>query len=192
MSATKKIQVVVGYDFSPTAEEALARALDVACRAPQHTLHVLAALDPHHGLAVAPTLDVTYEYAEKIQRLAAERISSALAGRDAAHEVQFFVHARIGSASDELLRIAEEVGADLIFVGSHGRTGIRRILLGSVSERIAREARCPVMIVRHKDYKDVELDTIVTRDEAPHRYARPHRYSYVDQRVITRPANWPL
>jgi nucleotide-binding universal stress UspA family protein len=187
-----KIQVVVGYDFSPTAEEALARALDVACRAPQHTLHVLASLDPHHGLAVSPTLSVDYAYAEAIQKLAAERISRALDGRASAHEVQFFVHARIGSAAEEILRLAEEVGADLIFVGSHGRTGIRRVLLGSVSERVAREARCPVMIVRHKDYQDVELEQIVARDEAPHRYTRPHRYSYVDQRVITRPANWPL
>ena len=192
MTAAKKIHVVVGYDFSHTAEEALARALDVACRAPQHTLHVLAALDPRQGLAVSPTAAVDYAYAEKIQKLAAERITAALAGRAAAHEVQFFVYSRIGSAAEEILRLAEEVGADMIFVGSHSRTGIKRVLLGSVSEHVVREAKCPVMVVKPKDYPDVELETIVESETPHHRYARPHRYSYIDQRVITRPANWPL
>ncbi|HTJ47231.1 MAG TPA: universal stress protein [Kofleriaceae bacterium] len=192
MTTLKKIHVVVGYDFSGTAEEALARALDVACRAPQHTLHILAALDPRQGLAVSPTVAVDYEYAEQIQRLAGERITAALAGRASMHEVQFFVYARIGSASEEILRLAEEVGADMIFVGSHSRTGIRRVLLGSVSEHVVREAKCPVMVVKPKDYAEVELEQIVESPEPHHRYARPHRYSYVDQRVITRPANWPL
>jgi nucleotide-binding universal stress UspA family protein len=187
----RRPQFVVAYDFSPSAEEALMRAIDAASRAPQHVLHVVAAIDPSHGLAVLPTADVTYGYAERIQDLVAERITATLAGRAGA-AVHYFVHARIGGAADEILLLAEEIGADLIFVGSHGRTGLRRALLGSVSERVVREARCPVLVARHKDYADVDLRAAISADRPHRRYVRPHRYSYVDERVITRPDDWPL
>jgi nucleotide-binding universal stress UspA family protein len=187
---TRRPQFIVAYDFSPSAEEALVRAIDAASRAPEHVLHILAAIDPAHGLAVLPTRDVTYRYAEQIQTLVAERVGSALVGRSA--QVHFFVHARIGKPADEILSLAAELGADLIFVGSHGRTGLGRALLGSVSEQIVREARCPVLVARAKAYADVELKPIAEHEHAAHRYARPHRYSYIDNRVITRPDDWPL
>ena len=53
----------------------------------------------------------------------------------------------VGPAAFEIVRRAEERGADLLVVGSHGRGAIRRFLLGSVAERVLREAGCPVMIV---------------------------------------------
>lgn len=187
---TRRPQFIVAYDFSPPAEEALVRAIDAASRAPEHVLHIIAAIDPAHGLAVLPTRDVTYGYAEQIQTLVAERVGAVLAGRTA--PVHFFVHARIGKPAEEILSLAAEIGADLVFVGSHGRTGLGRAILGSVSEQIVREARCPVMVARAKGYKDVELDEIAEKEHPAHRYARPHRYSYVENRVITRPADWPL
>jgi nucleotide-binding universal stress UspA family protein len=54
----------------------------------------------------------------------------------------------LGHPTAELLRIAEEHGAGLIVVGSHGQTGIERFLMGSVSERILRHAPCSVLVVR--------------------------------------------
>jgi nucleotide-binding universal stress UspA family protein len=54
-----------------------------------------------------------------------------------------------GSASDEILRVAEEIRADLIVLGTHGRKGLSRLLLGSVAEQVLRRARCPVVSVRH-------------------------------------------
>lgn len=53
-----------------------------------------------------------------------------------------------GHPADEICRFAAEHNVDLIIVGSHGRTGIRRALLGSVSHAVANEAPCPVTIVR--------------------------------------------
>ncbi len=55
-----------------------------------------------------------------------------------------------GVAAPEILRIATERHADLIVLGSHGRTGIGRVLMGSVAEEVARKAPCPVLIVRQK------------------------------------------
>jgi nucleotide-binding universal stress UspA family protein len=48
------------------------------------------------------------------------------------------------------VRIAEERGADLIVMGTHGRTGLQHVLLGSVAEKVVRLAPCPVLTVRHK------------------------------------------
>lgn len=178
------IQVVVAYDFSPSSEQALGRAVEVAARAPQHVLHIIAALDPHER--------ATSDTAEQVHKEILARATAAFAGRPTASEVQFYVHARIGNAATEILQLAAEVGADLIFIGSHGKTGIERLLLGSVSERVVREAGCPVMVARPKTYPDVELLKVTRYDHerAPHR--APHCYTYTNRQVLLRPADWPI
>lgn len=54
-----------------------------------------------------------------------------------------------GTPADEILRIAEEDQADLIVIGTHGRTGLARVLMGSVAEAVMRRATCPVLTVKH-------------------------------------------
>jgi nucleotide-binding universal stress UspA family protein len=188
MTHPHPIQVVVAFDFSPSAEYALARAVDVAARAPQHVLHVIATLDERAGMI----RDISYRDADHVQHLVRERVAAAFAGRSTAAEVQFFVHARIGKPSEEILRLAAEVGADLIFIGSHGKVGLERLLLGSTCERVVREAHCPVMVARAKTYKDVELMPVALYEHERHTHANPHRYSYVDNRVLMRPSDWPI
>jgi nucleotide-binding universal stress UspA family protein len=53
-----------------------------------------------------------------------------------------------GDAVEEILRVAEETTSDLIVMGTHGRTGLRRLLMGSVAEQIMRRAPCPVVTVK--------------------------------------------
>lgn len=55
-----------------------------------------------------------------------------------------------GAPSVEILRTAKEINADLIVMGTHGRKGFSHVMMGSVAERVAREAPCPVFIVREK------------------------------------------
>jgi len=110
-----------------------------------------------------------------------------------ADRVHFFVHARIGKPAPEILSLAREIGADLIVLGNHGLTGIERMLLGSTSERVVREAGCSVEIVRPKHYPDVELlDMVEVEPDHDHPYVPPHRYYYEDHRVNMRPPEWPL
>lgn len=54
---------------------------------------------------------------------------------------------REGSAEDEILAVADEEGVDLIVVGTHGRHGLKRALLGSVAESVLRDSKVPVMVV---------------------------------------------
>ncbi|MEJ7600270.1 MAG: universal stress protein [Kofleriaceae bacterium] len=184
----QSIQVVVAYDFSPSAEHALSRAIEVASRAPQHVLHVLTAVDPHDR----PPSGGSHDNPERIQQLVVEVMKLAFAGRPGAAEVQFFVHARIGKPAQEILQLASEVGADLIFIGSHGKSGLERMVLGSISERVVREARCAVLVARPKGYPQIELLKVVPFDHARVAHREPHRYSYTDNQVIARPADWPL
>jgi nucleotide-binding universal stress UspA family protein len=55
----------------------------------------------------------------------------------------------VGSPAETIVRVAQELGADLIVMGTHGRTGFQHALLGSVAEKVVRLASCPVTTVRH-------------------------------------------
>jgi nucleotide-binding universal stress UspA family protein len=52
-----------------------------------------------------------------------------------------------GDPPTEILRVAQEINADLVIMGTHGRTGLGRLLMGSVAEQIVRKATCPVLTV---------------------------------------------
>jgi nucleotide-binding universal stress UspA family protein len=54
----------------------------------------------------------------------------------------------LGDVSGTICRVAEELGVDVIVVGSHGRKGLERLFLGSTSEHVVRHAPCPVLVVR--------------------------------------------
>ena len=58
-------------------------------------------------------------------------------------------HFRMGVPEEEIVALAEELGADLVVLGSRGLGGIRRALIGSVSDSVVRHAHCPVLVVRH-------------------------------------------
>ena len=58
---------------------------------------------------------------------------------------------RVGPAFLEILRYAKKSDIDLIVIGTHGRTGIKHMLLGSVAEKVVRKAPCPVLTVAHPE-----------------------------------------
>jgi nucleotide-binding universal stress UspA family protein len=57
-------------------------------------------------------------------------------------------HLRLGAAAEEIVALAEDTGAGLIALGSRGRGGIRRALMGSISDAVVRHAHCPVLVAR--------------------------------------------
>jgi nucleotide-binding universal stress UspA family protein len=59
-------------------------------------------------------------------------------------------HLRAGKPAEEIVALGEELGAGLIVVGSRGRGGLRRALIGSVSDSVVRHAHCPVLVVRRE------------------------------------------
>jgi nucleotide-binding universal stress UspA family protein len=55
-----------------------------------------------------------------------------------------------GTPFREIPKVVKEVSADLIVLGTHGRTGLDRFMMGSVAERVARRAPCPILLVKPK------------------------------------------
>jgi nucleotide-binding universal stress UspA family protein len=80
--------------------------------------------------------------ARKTLEAEVEKIRSA--GGDVAQ-----AHLREGRVAPEIVALAEDIGAGLIVIGSRGRGGIRRALMGSASDAVVRHAHCPVLVVRH-------------------------------------------
>jgi len=189
--STENSQVVVGFDFSHSGRAALYRAIALATRAPFHILHFVCVLDPHAPLAAVPGTHVDIEYATRVQEAITRELEQELKAAQVTGQVHFFVHVRIGKAAEEILATAQSVGAELIIVGSKGLKGIERMVLGSVSERVVREAGCTVEVARPRSYPPVKLLDIVEVEPSGH-YVPPHRYSYEDNRVSLRPNEWPL
>jgi nucleotide-binding universal stress UspA family protein len=185
-------QVVVGFDFTRSARAAMYRAIAVANRAPFHILHFICTIEPHGQIPQIPHHGrVDLAYVERVENALLDEITAELKGASIADRIHFFVHVRIGHPTEEILGLAREVGADLIIVGSKGLTGVERLVLGSVAERVVREAGCTVEVARAKTYEHVDLLEI-TNAEHHQRYTPPHRYTYSSSRVNLRPNEWPL
>ena len=188
------IHMIVAYDFSDTSKLALSRAIALAETEDRHILHILTVLDEKHD--IRPSGGGKYEYsdAEEVQKQLTAEIEGRLGHDTPSNEIHFFVHVHIGKPAGEILALAQEVGAHLILLGSHGRTGLERVLMGSVSEKVVREAHCPVLVVRERTYDDVELETVVKAPEdhaEDSTYLRPHRYSYYNQMIARQKSSWP-
>jgi nucleotide-binding universal stress UspA family protein len=90
---------------------------------------------------------MTSEMAGQIQRAATTALDG-VGSRAQRSGVKVDTVLRHGPAWSEILAVAAETKADLIVMGTHGRRGLARALLGSVAEKVVRTASCPVMTVR--------------------------------------------
>jgi nucleotide-binding universal stress UspA family protein len=143
-------RIVAGTDFSDPALPALKAAADEATRV-GGDLTVVHSLDLVWSAAAYPAMafggapfNVGPEKMEELERIATERLEEALRQLNVAGETVVAT----GSAGQVLIDVATERKAALLVVGTVGRTGLRRALLGSVAETVARGAPCSVLVVR--------------------------------------------
>lgn len=129
-------RILVGTDFSAPSMPAVEAAANEArwFGVPVTLLHCL---EPE--VAVPPGVDARELASELLQQLAAQQ---GMLGD---------VLVREGRADAEIVRVAGEIGAELIVVATAGRTGLRRFVLGSVAETVVHSARCSVLVVRKPD-----------------------------------------
>jgi nucleotide-binding universal stress UspA family protein len=95
---------------------------------------------------VNPRLDA--ELRRQFERRAREMLEAETERVQRAGGTVAQAHLRMGRADREIVVVAEEIGAGLIVLGSRGRGGISRALMGSVSDSVLRHAHCPVLVVR--------------------------------------------
>jgi nucleotide-binding universal stress UspA family protein len=141
--------ILVPTDLSPHAEAAFAYACELATQlgAKVHLLNVIGipALGvPELGVALTSTMMDTLvrEHQAALEAMAARRGAGVPMGQ---------ILLKTGDARDSIEQAARELGADLIVMGTHGRRGVARALLGSVAETVVRSAPCPVLTVRLPD-----------------------------------------
>jgi nucleotide-binding universal stress UspA family protein len=136
-------KILVPTDFSPPSEQALdyARGLAHQFGASLHLLHAINRPLLAEGLAAEAFMsDGTAMESDMVE--VAQRRLRKQAPEAASADVVF------GYAARSIVEYASRLGVDLIVMGSHGRTGIAHVLLGSVAEAVVRTAPCPVLTVR--------------------------------------------
>lgn len=147
--------LLVGTDFSPSATRALGHAVALVRRFGGRI--VLVHVFTRHTLSeLSTSFDEMSRYVEAMQKLEEAKI------RDVPPDVRVEVHLRLGHPVRGLLDAIELLAPDLVVVGSHGHGVVRRTLLGSVSQRLARRSPVPVLIVPVEQHLlgGLELDEI--------------------------------
>jgi nucleotide-binding universal stress UspA family protein len=142
--------ILVPVDFSEGSHAALDYAVDLAAKleAKLYILHVVALPGlgvPELGAALAPSVidSIVRDSEAELAKLAdARRPNAQIAD----------TLLRTGDARDVIIHTAEQIAADLIVMGTHGRRGVRRALLGSVAESVVRSSACPVLTIRGRKH----------------------------------------
>ena len=155
MEDVKMETIVCAVDFSEPSDHALEYALMICSSfgARLMLLHVIEVpFLPSYSMGGVPDLDLPLEQLEESAR---ERMEEVLSDcREQYDGVEGEVVA--GSPFVEIINYAREVRADMIVMGTHGRSGLKHLLIGSVAEKVVRKAPCPVLTVKHPE-QDFEM-----------------------------------
>jgi nucleotide-binding universal stress UspA family protein len=134
-------RILVAFDFSPAAQTALSWALDLQRSTGGRPVHVLHVVNPVPAVALPEMTAFPAPSEAEIAALARE-LEREVRKRSADATCEVIRAPWIASA---ILEAARRVEADLIVMGTHGRKGLSRLMLGSAAEYVVRHAECPVV-----------------------------------------------
>jgi universal stress protein A len=142
-------RILCPTDFSAIAEKAVEYAVFLAS-SHDAELQLLHVVDHLHGFDNYLILSMTpHEISERMEKHANEDLSEVI--NQIKETVKTEKAVRHGKASVQITKMAREMKADLIVMGSHGRTGLSHVIIGSVAEAVVRDVSCPVLVVRDID-----------------------------------------
>lgn len=136
--------ILVPYDGSLPAQEAVEHAIEEYGDRPIVLLRVV---ELASGMTDAGWELIKEELKERRKEIAAD-VTDELEGLIDERDVEFEIETVTGNPAREIVRYAEENDIEYIVIGSHGREGISRMLLGSVAEKVVRRSPVPVVVVR--------------------------------------------
>ncbi len=164
---TRISRILVPTDFSPTADAALDYAFGLAEKfgASIQLLHVLEDPFVYEGISGEGYI----AEAPAIRTAMLNDAHAKLRQRAGAGGPKIKVEAEVlfGHGARSIAEYAAERVVDLIVMGTHGRTGVAHLLLGSVAERIVRTAPCPVLTVRHPKAKEYRPELAYDPEHIP-------------------------
>lgn len=145
-------KILCPVDFSESSQYALRYAIDLARQfdAQLTLLHVVEVpFLPSYAMAGVPDLSLPLEQIEEGAREGLQELVERCRGKWPKVEGEL----RTGTAFVEIIGYAKETETDMIVMGTHGRTGLSHIIIGSVAEKVVRKAPCPVLSIRHPESK---------------------------------------
>lgn len=145
-------KILVATDFSPGAVAALHQGLVLADKfvAQLLLLHVI------HDPAEAPGFYSSKKAGKKVFRNmeeAAVKMMEEFVGAHLKKKMKIKIETRVvpGLPAERIVHCASKEKADMIVMGTHGRNGLKRLMIGSVADKVIRSASCPVLVVKHTD-----------------------------------------
>jgi nucleotide-binding universal stress UspA family protein len=139
-------RILVAVDFTETSDKAFDFAIELAAKFDASVTAVHAFEIPVIGFPDG-ALVATADIAARIQEAARQGLDAAVSARQGRSGVTIQAVLREGAAQEEIRAVAEETKADLIVIGTHGRKGLARALLGSVAENVIRTVKLPVLTI---------------------------------------------
>lgn len=153
IESNDRFTVLAALDGSATSDEVLRAGANFAHLRPRGELHLVHVVEDMRLFADEPRpRPVAQPSAEDIAELARTELRSRAAEVRPSFSGVLATHVAVGSAWKQVLQVAMDIQADVIVIGASGRHGYKRLAIGSVADRVARSASCPVVVVREKDY----------------------------------------
>jgi nucleotide-binding universal stress UspA family protein len=146
----KPKKILVPTDFSEYSDKALQKALEIAKEEGSEVLLFHVTHEDFQTCVVdyCFTIDEAESIKQRIFSAAKENMEKQLAKSPLAKEVRVSIEVRNGIPYEEILNFQEERGADLIVISSHGRSAVTTFLMGSVTSRVLKRAKCEVLLVK--------------------------------------------
>jgi nucleotide-binding universal stress UspA family protein len=141
-------RILLATDGSEEAELAATRAVDIAEKTDSDLYVVHVGVVPSFLVSYPGTLGYERRLYEQIEEESRQLLQKQTWRVKAAGGTVAGAHLRMGAVALEIVALAEELGVGLIVMGSRGLGGLRRVLMGSVSDSVVRHAHCPVLVVR--------------------------------------------
>ncbi|MCL5022061.1 MAG: universal stress protein [Nitrospirae bacterium] len=139
------MKILIAYDGSEQADKALKEAFDIAGRTVGASITIVTVIP---DLCIGDVSASECEAIMKVMDVDAEGSVKKVAGRSAMKGIAAEHIIRHGNPSEELLRAADEIGANLIVIGSHGKHATERFFFGSVSMRVMEHCGCNVLVIK--------------------------------------------
>ena len=143
-------RILVPIDFSACSTKALQYALPLA-KEHKAAITLLYVVAPAYSAGEYGGID--YAQLDASMKDGGERELAKLALDEVRGEVSTDTLVRVGSPALEIVEIARSLPADLIVISTHGRTGLKHVVLGSVAEHVVQRAPCPVLVVREREHE---------------------------------------
>ncbi|WP_437325195.1 universal stress protein [Sorangium sp. So ce381] len=140
--------LLLAHDFNATSEIALDTAIELARKLSAKIVVAHVYSVPVYSFPEGSSLIPSAEDAARIADAAQRSLDQVLERRRATPGVEISGVLRAGVPDEEICRLADEIGADMIVIGTHARGAVARALLGSVAQRVVRSAKIPVLSIR--------------------------------------------